>query len=232
MTCCDHCLDSESLFNQRTARRDLKRYRRKGMRPSTRRLVEALAPQAHGATLLDIGGGVGAIQHELFDAGLESATQVDASTAYLERAEEEAGRRGHRDRVTLRHADFVDIADEVQPADIVTLDRVICCYPDVDALVRRSAEKATRAYGLVYPRERRLTKLVLMLGNAFFRLRGSAFRTYVHPPAQVDALVRDQGFSRVFDSQTLIWSVVVYRRNPPPSSGDPPSSSGDPPSSS
>jgi Methyltransferase small domain len=79
------------FYNARLAASDLKRYREKGPRPWTRALVESLkAEGVEGATLLDIGGGVGVISHELLAAGASSATCVDASAAYL--ASARAGR--------------------------------------------------------------------------------------------------------------------------------------------
>ena len=212
MTCCSHCVDSESLFNKRAAARDLKRYQRRGPRRSTRMLAESVAGDASGASLLDIGGGVGPIQHELFKLGLDHAIQVDASAAYIEKSSDEAGRRGYVDRVTYRHGDFVDVASEIPSADLVTLDRVICCYPDVEALVRASATKAEVAYGLVYPRDRWFVRLVLRLGNAFFRMRRSAFRTFIHPEAKVDGLLRSLGFDLSFRADTPMWRVATYRR--------------------
>ncbi|UCC73007.1 MAG: methyltransferase domain-containing protein [Gemmatimonadota bacterium] len=80
-----------------------------------------------GATLLDIGGGVGVIQHELLDAGARGATGVEAVPRYLAAARGEAERRGHAERVDLVLGDFVELAGAIEPADMVTLDRVICC---------------------------------------------------------------------------------------------------------
>ena len=212
MTCCDHCVDSEKLFGARTARRDLRRYRKRRMRKSTRLLVDALRPHARGSTLLDIGGGVGAVQHELIEEGLTEATQADASAAYIEASREEAERRGNGGIVEYRHGDFVELAPELEPADLVTLDRVLCCYPDVERLVELSAGKARRAYGIVFPRQRTLTRLLVASGNLFFRARGSAFRTYLHSPERIDSLVRRQGFRLQKRAQTTIWTMAVYVR--------------------
>jgi magnesium-protoporphyrin O-methyltransferase len=214
MTCCSHCVDAEDqLFNPRTARRDLRRYRRRGPLPSTRLLVEALRGQLAGdRTLLDVGGGVGAVQHELLKEGIAAAVQVDASRPYLEKSREEAERQGHADRVTYHHADYVELAPSLAPADVVTLDRVICCYPDLDRLVEASASKAKHLYGLVYPRERVPVRVMLTAGNAFFRLRRSAYRAYLHPEARVEEAVRRQGFRRTSHARTFLWNVVTYAR--------------------
>ena len=117
-------------------------------------MIDALKKQGvSGVSLLDIGGGVGAIQHGLLAAGVQNATDVDASKAYLAAARQEANRRGIADRVDFQYGNFVEMADKIEPADVVTLDRVICCYPDMEKLVSLSVERARQLYGLVYPRD-------------------------------------------------------------------------------
>jgi hypothetical protein len=213
VTCCGHCRDAEGFFGARTARKDLRRYRRKGPLASTRLLVVRLAGQGvEGATLLDVGGGVGAVQHELFAAGLRSAVQVDASTAYLEASRQEAERRGHEARVEYLYGDFVELAPGVAGADLVTLDRVICCYPELEPLLEASLAKAGRGLGLVYPRERRGTGVAFFLVNLWLRIRRSAFRVYLHPVRDVEALARRRGFRRVAEGRTFLWRVEVYLR--------------------
>lgn len=141
---------------------------------------------------------------------------VEASAAYLQVSETEAARRGQRERLTYHHGDFVDIADTLAPADIVTLDRVICCYPDMEKLVAASVAKAKHRYGLVYPRERWLTRIGVTLVNLFLRLRGGAFRTYIHSSAAVDAILQRNGFRRSFYDRTFLWQVVTYARRASP----------------
>ncbi len=210
---CTRCCGFDRYFNPRVAARELKRYRRRGPIRSTARLIEAiLAEGVVGATLLDIGGGIGAIQHELVKAGAAAALDVDGSAAYVAAAREQAEFQGYADRARHVHADFVDVAGDVKPADVVTLDRVICCYPEAEALVRLSAARARRIYGLVYPRQTRLVKLVLALYNAVAALRRCPMRMYLHPPAEMDRLVRAEGLSLRRRQHTLVWEIAVYRR--------------------
>lgn len=216
MNCCSHCADAEDLFSRRAARRDLRRYRRKGPHATTRHLLRMLRQEdLRDRRLLDVGGGVGAIQHELLREGLARAVHVDASAAYLQASEAEAARRGHRERVEYHHGDFVELAGDLPQADVVTLDRVVCCYPDMPRLVQASAARARHLYGLTYPREHWGTRGGAALANLFFRVRGSAFRTYVHPPAAVAAEVARQGFVLVARARTLLWHVALYRRIAP-----------------
>jgi 2-polyprenyl-3-methyl-5-hydroxy-6-metoxy-1,4-benzoquinol methylase len=155
---CTQCDGVEQQFDPAAATKSLRRYRRHGPDRTTRLLIDALRAaldesDARDAVLLDIGAGVGAIHHELLDGRVARAIHVDASTAHLTVAREETKRRSHGALVDFVHRDFVSIADVVPAADVVTLDRVICCYDDMDRLVSRSAEKAVRLYGAVYPRD-------------------------------------------------------------------------------
>jgi tRNA1(Val) A37 N6-methylase TrmN6 len=210
---CPHCVGAEEFFDSKEARRDLKRYRAKGPMKTAQMLLAALkAADVTGKRLLDIGGGVGALQHELLAAGAASAVDIDGSTAYIAAAQEEADRVGTRDRVEYHHGDFLDVAPNLERAEIVTLDRVLCCYPDVDALVRGSTELANEFYGVVYPRRSIAAKAFVRIGNAFLRLKGNAFRAFVHDPKHVDSLVRGAGFEPRYEGKTLVWHVVLYQR--------------------
>jgi Methyltransferase domain len=209
--CCR--VDYDEQFNAEEARRDLLEYRASGPDPSTRRLVHALIAQGvEGATLLDIGGGVGAVQLELLAAGAASSVDVDASADYLEVAEAEAEERGWRDRTRYLHGDFTGMAAEIQAADIVTLDRVICCYPDARALIGHSASKARRLYGLVHPVDRWWTRLLAALGNLGSRLFRNPYRLYIHRQELIDMLVRAEGLEPVSVRTAWYWRTAVYRR--------------------
>jgi magnesium-protoporphyrin O-methyltransferase len=210
---CSQCQGIEELFSQKYVDGELRRYRTKGADQTTRMLTKAIQKEGvEGMTLLDIGGGVGAIQHGLLSAGVKEATSVEASSAYLNAAQDEVRRRGLADRVNYVYGNFVDQADEIEPADIVTLDRVICCYDDMNKLVDLSAARARKWYGLVYPRDEWWVKVGLYLMNIYFRLRRSPYRAFVHPTRSVEALVKRYGFKRHFYHQTWYWQVVVFNR--------------------
>ena len=210
---CCHCQGIELLFDRESADRELKEYHRKGAAKTTRLLVDALrAEGVQGTTLLDIGGGIGVIQYELIKAGASHATSVEASRAYVEAARQEASRQSLSERIRFHHGNFIDLAADIPPADVVTLDRVICCYPDMPALVGASAARALRLYGLVYPRDSWWVKLGVKIGNIFLRVQGNPFRGFVHPAEAVEAVLKRIGFERRFLVQTFIWKVAVYTR--------------------
>jgi magnesium-protoporphyrin O-methyltransferase len=212
MTCCQQ--RAEAVFDEKVAKRDLKRYRKKGLRKPTRLLVDAIkADGLEGRTALDIGGGVGAIQHEVLSAGAAGATSVETSAAYLQANREESARQGHGDRVAYHHGDFVELAPALPAADVVTLDRVVCCYPEMERLVGLSAAKARRLYGLVYPRDTRLVRFGFRIVNLMLRLRRREFRAFVHRPAAIDRAARDRGLELdLLRDGNLVWAVALYRR--------------------
>lgn len=195
------------------ARRDLQQYRNKGPSRTTRILLDALIREGiEGGSLLDIGGGVGAISNALLQAGAAEAVAVDASSAYLEAAKEEAARQGRSERIAFQQGDFVELAPRIAPAEVVTLDRVLCCYDDMEALVGASAERAEDLYGLVYPRDTWWNRLGVALVNIALRLWRGSFRVFVHSPQEVERVVISKGLERSFYRRTMVWQVVVYRR--------------------
>jgi len=106
----------------------------------------------------------------------------------------------------------VDLADNIAPADIVTLDRVICCYSDMERLVGLSAARARKLYGLVYPRDVWWTRIWLALENFFYRVRRSPYRAFLHSTRAVENVLGINGFKLHAHRQTLAWQVVVYTR--------------------
>jgi Methyltransferase domain len=214
MDCCtpgDSPFDRQ--FDARHAARHLRAYREKGAVGLTRALVESLAEGGIGGqSVLEIGGGVGAVHHDLLRSGAAIAVDVDASRAYVAVARGEAERQGHADRVRYVIGDFVALADEIEPADLVALDRVVCCYRDMAALVGRSASLARRRYGLVYPRDSWLGRAGTVLLNLELWLSRSPFRVYAHRTDDVEAILAAHGLVKRLSRTTLVWQLAVYER--------------------
>jgi len=201
-------------YDEKRAASQLQSYRDKGPIPSTRALIEALrAEGVEGATLLDIGGGIGAIQHELLEAGVTHATSVDASASYIDAARAEAQRRGQGDRVTYMHGDFAELVESVPPAEIVTLDRVINVYPNWERLVQLAAARAQRLFGLVYPRDTQMVRVVVFVMNLVLRLRGAPVRAAIRSSEEIEQLARENGLvPHVGRDVGRAWHVAIFRR--------------------
>lgn len=204
---------AEQQFNEKRAAAELKRYRTKGPGPTTRLLQEGIARAgALNGTLLDVGSGVGSLTFGLLERGITHAIAVDASSAYNGVARQEAERLGRAGAVQFVHGDFVTVASELPVAALVTLDRVVCCYPSFGPLLDAAIRHADRCLALSYPREVWYVHLGVRLENGLRRLTKNSFRTFVHPVARMEQMIRAAGFDLSSRRETWMWSVDVYER--------------------
>ena len=205
MTCCAPHGHGE-FFSERMARRAARRYRRRGLDASSRRVVDFLCARGvEGATVLEVGGGVGAIQLELLKAGAASAENVELSPAYEDEARALAREAGLERRIVRRLFDFAERPGDAERADVVILHKVVCCYPDSALLVGAAAERARRALVLTFPRDEWWTRAALGAVNLAQRLRRRAFRTYVHEPRAVVAAAEERGLREVRRESDAFW---------------------------
>jgi len=204
---------AEQQFNERKAAGELKRYRTKGPGPTTRLLQEGIARTgALNGTLLDVGSGIGSLTFGLIERGISHAVAVDASSAYNEAARQEAERLRRTDAVRFVHADFVSVASELPAATLVTLDRVVCCYPSYEPLLNAALRHADQYLALSYPRDVWYVRLGVRLENGQRRLGKNSFRNFVHPVAKMEQMIRQAGFELSSRRETWMWSVDVFTR--------------------
>jgi magnesium-protoporphyrin O-methyltransferase len=213
MSCTTHCCGSESIFDAKKAQQHLKTYRKKGPDKFTTKLIESLSKyNLDNLSLLDIGGGIGVLQHELIKKGINKTTDVDASPEYIAVAKELMQENGNNEKMEFIYSDYNDCHHEVDNHDIVTLSRVVCCYPDVESLINNSIGKANKYYGLVYPTDHFITKVVIKLMNIIFYLKRNPFRTFVHSVDKMNAIITSHGFERVYLDNAMHWKIALYQR--------------------
>lgn len=205
---------AEQQFGSALAQRDLKRYRRAGPDASSQVLLRSVATSVHeDEALLDIGAGVGVLAFELLSRGLRHAMLVDASPAYMDAAQSEADRRGITSRVRCVAGDVVRLDGTIAPADVVTMHRVVCCYPDWAALLARATTLSRRVLALSYPRDTWYVRGGVRLENLRRRIFGNPFRSFLHSPIAMENYIAAAGFERISQRTTPIWCVVVYTRS-------------------
>jgi len=207
------CQMEDNTFGEAEAKANLRDYRRRGPANQTKLILEAVRSIGlKDAALLDVGGGIGAIHHELLGDVAREATHVDASSAYLKVATEEAKRQGHSERVKFIHADFTDVAADLPKVDVVTLDRVVCCYPDFRSLLKAAAARSRVALAMTYPRETWYLRMGGTVVNFFQGLRRDPFRMFLHPVVEMDALLKREGFERMALRRLFVWEMALYQR--------------------
>lgn len=201
-----------NLFNRREARRCLRGYDRRGLDGMAAQLADYLVSKGiEGHTVLEVGGGIGAMGVELLKAGAAHVTNVELSDGYEEAASELLDREGLADRATRALGDFTDIAGDFE-ADHLVMNRVLCCYPDMERLMSAAISSTRRSLAATYPRDRLGTRLAVAMGNGFCRLRGVDFRAFVHSPERIEGLAAASGFEPAFRRRGFVWHGVVFER--------------------
>ncbi len=187
-----------------------RRYRRRGLDPTARLLFDAL--RGKGATVLEIGGGVGEIEIELLRAGADRATNVELSSAYEAEGKQLLSEAGLEQRVEWRYGDLVAEPELADAADVVVMHRVVCCYPEMPALVGAAAEKTRRALALSFPRDTWWMRLGARAFNAWRRFRRDEFRFFVHPPAAIVATAQAHGLRLTGEHEGRVWRIAALER--------------------
>jgi SAM-dependent methyltransferase len=203
----------DDQFDERAAERELLAYRRDGLGASTERLVAELsAGGVAGLTIIDIGAGIGGVHLALLEAGAAGAVDIDASGPYLAAAQGEAERRGLAERVAYHKGDAVGVLPGLPDADIVALDRVVCCYPDMTGLVAAAAARTRHRLGLVLPRDDAWVRAGATVWNGWNALVRDPFRFYVNRTSDVIEAVHANGLAEVSSTRARFWQVLVFER--------------------
>jgi SAM-dependent methyltransferase len=199
------CFDQES-------ERMLKDFRKNGLGNTSSAILDSIGSDSLGdATVLELGCGFGALTMEFIKRGASSALGVDLSPKMLQLARALAAEAGLSQSVSFQQGDAASV--KLTRSDIVVLDTVLCCYPDVTSLVDNSSSAAGRYYAISIPDDGRfatkLLRLVLPLQTAIFRRGG--FRFFIHPTRVIQERLERKGFR--LRSQTKagwIWSVFLF----------------------
>jgi 2-polyprenyl-3-methyl-5-hydroxy-6-metoxy-1,4-benzoquinol methylase len=209
--CCPR--DYGRFFSKRFARRLAKKYRKRGLDKTARNMADFLEERGiEGATVLEIGGGVGEIEIELLKAGATRAQNLELSPAYGEEAGTLAEEAGVGGRVDWRIHDVAEDPEAVEPADIVVMHRVVCCYPDYERLLGAAADHARRALVFSYPPRNVLSHIFYRVFNLVMRLMGSGFRGFAHPPDAMLAVLERRGLRQTYEHHGRIWQVAGHER--------------------
>ena len=205
--CCDP-RGCDRFFGPRFARRVAGRYRKRGLDATAEPMVAFLEREGvAGASVLEIGGGVGEIQLELLRRGAARAVNLELSAAYEEPAARLAAEAGVQGRVERRLHDIAVEPDAIEPADVVVLHRVVCCYPDYERLLGAAAAHARRALVYSHPRRNAVSRLVVAAQNLAFRLARREFRVFLHPPAAMLAVLGEHGLAPALEHRGLAWEA-------------------------
>ena len=210
--CCPHSKSGGRIFSF-FARSYRRRFSKNGFEPSQVQLIEGLERAGYkDATLLEVGSGVGYLHQILLEKGAKTAVGIDLAPEMLEEAKNWALEKNLADRTEYIQGDFIELLDQVEPAEVTILDKVVCCYPHAELLVNASTAKTNRVYALTYPRNRWFIRAAVNISAIFLKLVGSDFRPYVHNPDKIEAWILKAGFKKRYQDQTFIWLSQIYTK--------------------
>jgi magnesium-protoporphyrin O-methyltransferase len=213
MAGCCNARGCDGFFTARMAKRAAERYRRKGLDKTARRIVAFLEDRGiDGATVLEIGGGVGEVQLELLKLGAARTLNLELSPGYEDEAARLVREAGVDGRVERRLHDLAADREGVESADVVVLHRVVCCYPDYERLLEAAADHARRLLVFSYPPRNVLSRFLLGAQNLLFRLKRNEFRTFAHPPSRMLAVVEKRGLLHAYGHHPVVWQVDGFER--------------------
>ena len=214
MTCCCPHSRSASRFFSFFAKNYRKRFEKKGFEASQKQLVKGIEKAGFkDASLLEVGSGVGYLHQTLLERGAKSAVGVELSPSMIAEAKDWAREKQLDDRTLYFEGDVINLAAELQHADLTILDKVVCCYPDAEGMVKTTIAKTNKVYALTYPRYRWYIRAVTAVSAFFLKLFGSDFRPYVHNPAEIENWIKQAGFEKKYQSNTFIWLTQIYARS-------------------
>lgn len=211
MDCCGSGYDE--VFTERQARWMRRRYASHGLGQPARTMADlAAAHGLDGTSVLEIGGGLGDLHVELLRRGAATATNVELSTSWERPAAELLREHGLEGRVTRVLGDLVQDPALAGEADVVVLNRVVCCYPDFPGLLAAAGRRARRTLVFSYPPRNALVRGGLAVVNGWQRLKGRDYRTFAHPSGAMHEVLEEVGLRRVAREREGVWKVSALER--------------------
>jgi 2-polyprenyl-3-methyl-5-hydroxy-6-metoxy-1,4-benzoquinol methylase len=190
-----------------------KRFRSGGLEPVQKYLLEGIRKQPiNRSTVLDIGCGVGSLHLTLLNEGAERAIGVDMSEGMIREAKRFAETSGTIGRTHYVVGDFVQLASSIPESDIAVLDKVVCCYEDVQHLILAATAKTIKTFALSHPKENLLMKSLFKGHMVLAKLLRWSFHPFWHNWDEVSSLIRSQGFQLTYENSTISWHVLVYKK--------------------
>jgi len=210
--CSDGCCGTDRFFSKMAGLFD-RQYRKHGLEKIQRLLLAGVQSELRvGARILDIGCGVGALHLALLREGASAAVGVEVSQGMLERARRHAEELGFKEKTVYIQGDFVEKRSEIPMSDVAIMDKVVCCYPNVGALVESSARSTSLLLAITHPRNNVIAGLLFKGHIAFARLFRLSFHPYWHDWDAMCSTIAGHGFELVFARSTAVWQALVFKR--------------------
>jgi len=208
--CCKTTYDT--TFDLKRANKEMTQYLKTGPKKSTKYLLKPLQEWIQVEdSLLDIGSGVGALIWELLENGIDHVHYIEISDAYSKVFKEQVASKALEKQVNILTGDFTEHHPSLPQVDVVTMDKVICCYQDYRPLVKLSLQKARKVYAYTILRDIWWVKAVNKV-ESLIKSFTNYLRTHIHPTAEIEEMVVSQGFKKIYQKSHREWLTVIYTK--------------------
>ena len=208
-----HCCGADLFFDKKTSDKKYKIYLKKGPSRVTAKMIEQLEKQeVEGKSMIDIGGGIGALQWWFLGVGGHATIGIDASSGYLKQAEEHSKTKGWETKSEFILGDCVEIYPQIESAEFITLDKVVCCYPNYKEILEATCDKATKAISLSYPMDGFISEAIRKMGDFFMSFKNNPFRPFIHSVKDIRLVFEQKGYKRVAHNLAFPWHVETYEK--------------------
>lgn len=212
MDCCQ-VNGLNQMFTGAYVRRELRTFERKGLNKRQRQLSHLVGDDLGGKSLLEVGCGVGALTTTLLTKGAAKGSYVEISVDYLEAARHLAQKAGVTEKANFYLQDFASLEAHFSTADIVLLDRIVCCYPDGERLIGKAAQHSEQLLIFSYPRPFWLLYVFRWLLNVvLMRLLRKDYRFFLHDPEGLRRAAMVTGHRLVLTRSLGLWQLVVLAK--------------------
>lgn len=213
-----HCCGADSLFDKKKAKKEYKKYLKNGPTRVTGRIITQMNKllsqvDLSSYSMIDIGGGIGALQWWFLEKGGGQSIDVDASSGYLDQASSHANKMGWESQTKFIMGDCTDVYPELQKADIITLDKVVCCYPNYEEILKTTCKKSSQYIALSYPMDGFAAQVLRQLGVLLLKIIKNDYRPYVHSVVSIRGIFKEEKFSLVAKDFAFPWHIEIYRKD-------------------
>jgi 2-polyprenyl-3-methyl-5-hydroxy-6-metoxy-1,4-benzoquinol methylase len=213
-TIIEHCCGADMFFDKKKATKEYRKYLKKGPTKATAKIIQQLEGQdLANKTLIDVGGGIGALQWWFLQQGGKHTTDIDASSGYLKQAQNHAATKGWHNNTNFVLGDCTEIYTELPDPDYITLDKVVCCYPNFEEILTVTCDKSQAYVALSYPMDGIIAQVIRNIGTLFFMLKRNPFRPFVHPVKEIRDIFAQKGYTRVAHNLAFPWHVETYAKS-------------------
>lgn len=210
----EHCCGADLFFDKKTADKKYKTYLKKGPSRVTAKIISQLKEhQVEGKSMVDIGGGIGALQWWFLENGGNSTIDIDASSGYLKQAKDHAKTKGWEANADFLLGDCIDLYPQIKDVDFITLDKVVCCYPNYKEILEATCDKATKTISLSFPMDGIVSEMIRNLGDVLMSFRDNPFRPFIHSVKDIRTVFEQKGYKRVAHNLAFPWHVETYVKN-------------------